>query len=177
MIKLYSTVFSAVLLSACAGLNIDPITVEKAQNAHQSGSKVEGYIVYQPMLVMEIAEKTICVSRAENGECMEFAIACGIGEPTTLPDYSKPYLLKSSSGFGKAGVEINIDEGWKLTSLKDNSDNTGFLDILAAVGGVELSNISPTFESKTGCSKAGIYRASFEKSEMTLTPLIQYYQP
>ncbi|WP_430415540.1 hypothetical protein [Marinobacter adhaerens] len=177
MIKFYFTVISAALLSACAGLSITPITVEQVQNAHQPGSEIEGYIVYQPMLVAEIGEKTICVSRAANGECEKFTLACGIGELKSLPDYSKPYLLKSSSGFGKAGVEINIEDGWKLTSLKDNSDNTGFLDVLAAIGGVELSSITPSFESGKGCSMAGIYRVSLENNVMKLKPLLQYYKP
>jgi len=43
-------------------------------------------------------------------------------------------LIDIKSGIGKAGADITIIDGWRLGSVKDNSDNTAMLGDLGESG-------------------------------------------
>ena len=124
--------------SGCASMKIAPLTQGKAGQAHENDSPVKsGYIVYAPMVLFEI-------KAGEHGGCV-------VGPTFTLPDYSKPYVIDSRSGFGKAGSEFTIADGWRLSTMKDSSDNSAFLAL--ATKSLELRP-----DVANSCGNAGVYR-------------------
>lgn len=114
MLKYICLVILLTLLAGCGGLEISSLTVDEAKNAHkpksESGKKVPGYIVYHPMIVVDVNKD------------------CKIGEPKTLPDYEKPFLLKLTQGIGKFSVDLKIEDGWRLDGIKAESDYTALLE-------------------------------------------------
>jgi len=118
------------LLAGCAGVSIDPISPTKSGAAHTDNGSVSGYLVYGPMIVMQIGESEVCTQRANDGKCTANKTLCTVGAPTALPDYSKPFAVNIRSGFGKAGVEVQIADGWRLSGVKDASDNTALLSFI-----------------------------------------------
>jgi hypothetical protein len=51
-----------------------------------------------------------------------------------LPDFSEEYSIKVRSGFGTAGVQIRLDQGWNLTQINQELDsNTD--EIIGALSG------------------------------------------
>lgn len=171
MKKLFIIVIAASL-TGCAGLDISSLSVDKANNAHKPNNGVKGYIVYHPMMVVEVGEKELCIARNDAGRCVKVKTVCGIGEPKTLPDYSKPYLLNPKSGFGKSGVEVKVVDGWRLGGINNESDNTALLSVLAAAGGIQA--LTAVDKITSGCTETGLYRLSFKNRSMKLTPLLKY---
>ena len=146
-------------ISGCAGLDIRPISKKQADQVHNIDNSMEGYIVYQPMVLVEVINKEICTNQ-KDGDCISVGNICGYGQVIYLPDYSKPYLVDSSNGFGKAGVDIQIKDGWMLAGLKDTSDNTALLNKI-------LPDVSTSKKSDTDtCEKPGLY--ILDKDKMTL---------
>lgn len=163
-----------VAMSGCAGLDITPISKTKADAAHQEGSdRMQGYIVYEPMVVVEVSE--VCVEKDDKGKCKDGSgTRCSAGTPFTLPDYSKPYLLNVRSGFGKAGVEVAITNGWQLGNIKDNSDNTAVLGFIEKALGFKSTAHFGAPSGQGKCSVPGLYRVTLEPSGMTLVPVKLY---
>ncbi len=160
-------------LSGCAGVDIRPISHEQALSAHQTGSTASGYIVYEPVVVVEVSQ--VCVTKDANGSCKDQETRCAAGMPFVLPDYSKPYLIDAKSGFGKAGVDITIVDGWRLSNVKDNSDNTAVLGMVGTLLGVIKS--TPTLaKSDKGekCKAPGLYRVTVDKDGVALTRMLVY---
>ncbi|MDE1460923.1 hypothetical protein [Spartinivicinus poritis] len=175
MFRMVSLIFIAFSVSGCAGLDIETLPTKVAGNAHKLKNVLKGYIVYHPMVVVEIGEKELCIAKNEKGQCIKVKTVCGIGEPKTLPDYSKPYLITPKSGFGKAGVDIKIEDGWRLGGIKDESDNTALLSVLAAAGGIETAvegSVSDTPVS--GCSQSGLYQVIPQEGEIKFAPIFKY---
>jgi hypothetical protein len=108
----------SMVLAGCAGLDIQPLTPQQAAAAH-AGAGPAGYIVYAPMTVVEISDRD----------------GCRAGAPFQLPDYARPYRLRSRSGLGRSGVDVSIADGWMLGGFKDSSDNGALLDAAGAVLG------------------------------------------
>lgn len=156
-------------LSACAGLDIKPIS-SGDEAASRSGQKnLSGYVVYQPMVVVEVTPKEIC-SKDNEGKCTtSLKIICSAGAPFTLPDLSKPFLVNVRSGFGKAGVDVAIANGWQLGNIKDNSDNTAILGAIK-----ELADIKIAVASEGTCKAPGLYRVNLTAKGVELTPLLVY---
>jgi len=160
-------------ISGCAGVDIKPITQEQAVSAHQAGSTASGYIVYEPIVVVEISQKDVCVAKDDKGNCKDQENRCAAGTPFVLPDYSKPYLVEVKSGFGKSGVDITITDGWRLGNLKDNSDNTAVLGTVEKLFG--LKSLALTEPAKDGnCKAPGLYRVTIDKAGVTLTRMLVY---
>lgn len=175
MLKNLSVSIAAVSLAGCAGLDIASLSIEAANDAHSQGKEVKGYIVYHPMVVVEVAEKELCVVKNEKGQCTNVKNVCGVGEPKVLPDYSKPYLLTPKSGLGKAGVDVKIEEGWRLGGIKGESDNTALLGVLAAAGGIGTSGQGPVSDAAiSGCSDSGLYQLKPLKGGIQLIPILKY---
>jgi len=175
---MYRSIFvasSLFILTGCAGLDISSLTVDDANKAHVNTGQVKGYIVYQPMIVVEISERELCLARNAAGKCTSVKTVCGIGDPKTMPDYSKPYLVNPKSGFGKAGVEVDIEDGWRLGKIKDESDNTELLSVLAEGAGIQSTeNLVPSNGDVTGCSQSGLYRLKLDEGKMNMDPIITY---
>ncbi|CAK0778521.1 conserved hypothetical protein [Gammaproteobacteria bacterium] len=149
-------------------------------NAHKTGNR-KGYIIYEPMVVVEVSKKELCDGiKNEKGECKgNIIITCSAGTPFILPDLLKPFLVDARSGFGKAGVEISITNGWQLGSLKDNSDNTAVLGMVKSIA----DNIKPqSLYAKSAhfktekCQAEGLYRVSLTTKGLDLTSLKSYVE-
>lgn len=122
MKSLFAVVVLSLFLSACAGISITPVKLGAGQDAHEVAKK--GYIVYTPAVLLPISSVPVCVDMRKDGKCAKQVYECAAGKPILVPNYSKPFTVEVKSGFGKAGTEINVTDGWLLGSLKDNSDNS-----------------------------------------------------
>ncbi len=144
-----------LVIAGCSGLEIKTLGPADVKNAHADEGKrpQPGYIVYGPMLLVMISEVETCLGKQkENGDCEgPVAKKCALSEPILFPDSSRPFLVRSKNGLGKAGVDVTILDGWRLGSFKDESDNTA---LLAAVEKLAIARNTP---SKTTC-KVGLYR-------------------
>lgn len=182
----------AISISGCAGLDITPISAVEEAAAHAGGNtRVKGYVIYQPMVVVEVTQKEVCKDKDEKGNCKgEPEVVCSAGTPFTLPDPARPFLLDARSGFGKTGVEVSITNGWQLGSIKDNSDNTAILGTLEKALGLKAANAPTGKASPEKCKASGLYRvtvrpkdittkivpatAELDTLEVELTPLLVY---
>lgn len=154
-----ATIALAALLSACAGVTLTPISKEDALHRHDPGGSAKGYTVYAPMLVVQIERVKKCLkTKPKSDECEgDPVLLCQIGEPKLFPDYSRPFVVDSKSGLGKAGTEIAITNGWMLSSVKDSSDNTALL--AAVIGGTFAQPWIASNEKEDGC-QTGVYQWS-----------------
>jgi hypothetical protein len=133
----------------CSGLDIKPISAQQDENAHNGEINLNGYIVYEPVIAVEVSTKDE---------------KCSVGSPFVLgPDYSKPFIINTRSGFGKAGVDVTIQNGWMLSAIKDNSDNTAVLGTIERLAMKEFKS-SPPVTAKNKCISEGIYRVILDNS-------------
>jgi hypothetical protein len=172
--RLVPLVLAGFVLSGCAGVSIKPIPVTAAQNAHDNPTNLSGYIVYHPMVVVEIGEREICVAKGSDGKCAKSELRCAVGQPFTLPDYTKPYLIDITSGLGKAGAEVEIVEGWRLGKVKDQSDNTGILAFIQKIAEAKVLTVEPGQPTTPACKRAGLYRVGTEAGKVKLEVLTLY---
>jgi len=165
----------AVSIAGCAGVDITPLSPAEEAASHAGGTSRKGYIVYEPMVVVEVSQKEVCGAPDDKGACKgATVVTCSAGTPFLLPDPSKPFLVNAQSGFGKAGVEIAITNGWQLGNIKDNSDNTALLGTLEKVLGLAGAR-SLTRESTVGkCKAPGLYRVDLGPAGVTLSLLLIY---
>ena len=160
---------STLGLAACSGLDIDPISPEEAMAVHQDDTAAKGYLVYHPMVVVEIKEATLCVAYNNDGKCTDVRAICTLGSVITLPDYSKPYLVSTTGGLGKVGIDIKIEDGWRLGGIKNEVDNTA---ALTAIKDIATPAFSPATKTVTkDCEKAGLYKVVLENNETKLVQL------
>lgn len=165
----------AVALTGCAGLEITTLQPAQVSDARGSAGKaLDGYVLYEPVVVIEVSVKDVCTAgRDDKGNCKAATVVqCSASIPFLLPDYSRPYLVRSKNGFGKAGVDITISDGWRLGGVKDNSDNTALLGTIEKLLGTSAVALRQSDE-KT-CKEPGLYRAILEKNELKLIPLKLY---
>lgn len=170
--KIFFVVFFLLAIVGCAGVSMKPISSTEAQALHAESNSKTGYVVYEPMVVVEVSEQIICGGKDAEGKCNDPKIRCAAGTPFLLPDYKKPYLIDSKSGFGKAGTEITIIDGWKLGSVKDSSDNSNILGLIGKLGGVDIAS-SKGNENKT-CTSAGLFKLSITSEKLELTRILPY---
>ena len=162
----------AIMLAACSGVEIRPISPALERESHQREGAASGYVVYGPMVLVEIALREVCVATNEKGACIEQEARCAAGAPFVLPDLSKPFLVDVRNGFGKAGVDLAIADGWRLSGLKADSDNTA---ILGAIEKIALARMTDDPTKRRGaCAKAGIYRLDLDGRDVRLVPFFAY---
>ena len=142
----------------CAGVDIKPISGQDAIDIHKSNSVQRGYVVYEQIVVVEVSKKEVCIKEGTGNKC---EMKCTAGTPFVLPDYSKPYLINLKSGFGKAGSDVTINDGWRLGNVKDNSDNTAILGNIMTLA-TKMAIRSPSKDNNK-CAE-GLYRVHFEES-------------
>lgn len=156
-----SAISAALLLSACAGVDVTPISPTLRAGLHGSADAEKfanrGYVVYEPMLLVSVAPGKKCLGQAKDGKCLGTSQdVCEISEPKLLPNYNRPYLVKSRSGFGKAGTQIDIKDGWMLSSIKDESDNSAILAALLGKEKLAASAMGGEAAPVPGCA-IGVY--------------------
>jgi len=155
MQRILAVLIALAALAGCAGLDIRPLTPEQAAAAHAGGGQ-QGYIVYAPMTVIELGDKD----------------GCRVGAPFQLPDYSRPYLVRSRAGLGRSGVDVSISNGWMLGGIKDTSDNGVLLDAAASVLRARSAGGG---EGAPACRAPGLYRLVRDaEGRMQFEPLRLY---
>jgi hypothetical protein len=165
-------VAGACALAGCSGVEIRPISPDLEREAHQRDGAASGYVVYGPMVVVEIALREVCVAKNDRGACVEQEARCAAGAPFVLPDLAKPFLVDVKNGFGKAGVDLAIGDGWRLGSLKADSDNTA---VLGAIEKLALARTGEAAARKAGaCRASGLYRVEVDANGAKLAPLLMY---
>lgn len=164
----------ALAMCGCASLDIRPIAVSSLESGQRE--KLSGYIVYEPVVAVEISKKDECIKKDSKGNCLTHEISCSAGAPFLLPDYTKPYVIDTKSGFGKAGADITIVDGWRLGNIKDSSDNTAILGSIEKI----LGSGRPVLDSKQSnnqqgdCKASGLYRVTIDKDIVKLTSMFSY---
>ena len=148
-------------LAGCSGFDIKPISADEAKNAHAAHTIGDGYVIYAPVVVVEIGSRRACLRKDSKGNCEEEEIRCVAGTPFVLPDRSKPYLINFRSGFAKAGVDVAIADGWRLNGVKDAADNQSVLGVIGKLAaGVSLApaKAGEGDNAVDGECKPGLYR-------------------
>lgn len=162
---------AALVVAGCAGVDVRPIDSHQAESAHEAGGDLRGYIVYAPLVVVEVSRQESCVGKDDKGRCVP-GVQCVAGKPFLLPDYSRPYLIDARAGLGRAGLDVTIADGWRLGSLKDSSDNG---DLLGALGRIVTRGGAAAAGSAAGeCRAAGLYRISTGPEGLQLSKLLVY---
>ena len=162
-------------LCGCAGVGITPISKQDAIDIHKPNAGKSGYVVYEPMVVVEVNKKEVCVEKDNADKCTKKETTCAAGTPFVLPDYSKPYLIDVKSGLGKAGTDVTIIDGWRLGNVKDNSDNSAILGNLVTLA----TKMAFRGQQDDRKCKEGLYRVTIDnsvddKSALKLTELLIY---
>ncbi len=174
MMKKFGLVVLIASLAGCGGVEISSLSDEEAEKAHQSGHKIPGYIVYHPMIVVEVKEIIEKEVETEDSIIREYGKIkeCVVGKPQTLPDYEKPFLLRLKPGIGKSSVDLKIEDGWRLDGIKTESDNTALLQVLQKIV-TQGASVSLMPSDGTCELKPGLYRLSLEKGsvELKLKPI------
>lgn len=170
MRRLLIALTAPAALVGCAGLEIETLTPEQVAQARTSpGNALKGYVVYEPLVVVDISVKEVCLAGKAGDNCKAALVEqCTASIPFSLPDYSKPYLVRSKNGFGKAGVDIAIGDGWRLGSIKDSSDNTAVLSTVEKLLGLASTNAG---SKGPRCPQPGLYRVSTDKGGFSLSPI------
>jgi hypothetical protein len=119
----------AVFLSGCAWYNIKPINASEAD--WKSASPKNGYIFYQPELYFMVTIPADANSNGSAGGATKPKQTVTVA-PVYLPNIQKPYRLTTHNILGKADFEFQFENGWKLTSLCDKSDNSTVAAALAS---------------------------------------------
>lgn len=165
----------AASITGCAGLDITPISPADEAAAHSGATNIKGYIIYEPMVVVEVSQKELCSDKDDKGNCkVATTITCSAGAPFILPDTSKPFLINVRSGFGKTGVDVAITNGWQLGNIKDNSDNTALLGTVEKILGLGLTKSIAREPSAGKCKAPGLYRVNHTPTGVALSPLLVY---
>jgi hypothetical protein len=173
--RLLLSLFLPVSLCACAGVDVTPLTAVQAQHMHAGGQAPAGYVVYAPMVVVEVTQQEVCVAKDDKGHCQAQETRCVAGKPFSLPDETRPYLVSLRSGLGKAGSQIEITDGWMLGGLRDAADGTASLGLVQKLLSLRMAEgAAGAAGGGHACAAAGLYRASLQGAQVTLQPLLLY---
>jgi len=170
--RLAGVVYGTVLaLAGCAGVQISPTTPASADAAHASPGAPDGYVVYEPMLVVQVAREVVCAGK-NKGNCAEPQVRCTISEPAKWPDYDRPYRVNIRPGLGKTSVDLEIRDGWMLGQVKDQTDNTilwNTFSSLATAAIKKLHNVDVKPPQTCFGVAPGLYR--LDRKSRRLVPL------
>jgi hypothetical protein len=100
--------FIAMLFCGCAGYSIQ----ENGQGAGYDVFQPEPYLKGEPVVFEEGTHRVVTY---------KFTVVW-------LPNYGKRYRVRSWSGLGKADFQFTFAEGWQLTAIHDQGDNSKVLD-------------------------------------------------
>jgi hypothetical protein len=106
--RLFVLLVATSCAAGCAGYKIE------------KGGDGCGYDVYRPEPYVRM--KPMSVAAADNKHL--FYYDCEI---IWLPNYNERYRVSSWAGLGKANFQATFSEGWRLTQIHDQSDNSEIL--------------------------------------------------
>lgn len=110
----------SLTLCSCATYTIRPISKEQTKWPLSKDVKADkGYIFYQPELYF-----VLTITKDDKGTTAK-------AEPIYLPNYEKPYRVTTFNFLAKADFTFAFENGWKLTSIADKSDNSTVANTLA----------------------------------------------
>jgi hypothetical protein len=110
----------------------------------QEGGTGTGYDVYRPEPYLH--GKPVAIETA-SGKTIAYQF-----DVVWLPNYSKRYRVRSWAGLGRANFTFTFTDGWKLTQMNDQSDNT---NVLTAVTDLAKHLLPPNpFSLKAGVTDA-----------------------
>lgn len=112
-VLILASLLAVVTANGCAGYKITP-----------AGTGL-GYDVYRP-------QPYILVTFEETKADKETKVEAK-GTLLWLPDMTARYRVKTWNHFGKADFEFKFDDGWRLSSVADKSDNTAIAKELIGV--------------------------------------------
>jgi hypothetical protein len=79
-----------------------------------------------------------------------------------LPDYSQPYRIDTWNFLGQGHFKFTIEDGWRLTGIDADSDNTG---IAAKLLDVVKGSLKPeTIALSSGGAKPQLFKIEFDSS-------------
>lgn len=164
--RLIALACAMAVLTGCGGLKIKPLTKEQAEALHMKADPSNGYVVYAPMLVVEVTRGKRCMGDLNpNGECPTNTLSetCLMSAPKLFPDYDKPFLVNIEPGFGKATIDVSIADGWRLASVHSETDNTEVVKYLMGALGAKAPALAQNLKEKTSggetvACKTGIFR-------------------
>jgi hypothetical protein len=154
---IYILLIILLLLMSCA--SIKSITPEEALNAHTKLHSVDGYIVFHPLVVVEVSEN------------------CIAAKSFLLPNYNRPFLVTIRAPFIGSPGSMVVEDGWRLSNLGGSTGTAAALGALIAGTGGRLllgkEDIDDTLGKKTIC-KPGLYRMDITDKGVRFIPLLQY---
>jgi hypothetical protein len=110
----------AWLTGGCAWYKIQPVSANSLNSWGKTNALSEGYIFYQPELYFAATIVTDSAGKKN------ITVA-----PLWLPNYQKPYRLTTHNFLAKADFAFNFENGWKLTQIADQGDNSTMANTLA----------------------------------------------
>jgi len=147
-----STLFLvSVLVSGCAGVTV-------VQCAGQAcGDNVEGLRFYRPQHYLLV---TVVLDEAKNPVSNDFKII-------VLPDRTKEYVIRQTSGFGTVSITPTLTDGWNLTSLATSVD-TKISEFITALAGAGILGAAETnllrIEQMPKLAEAGLYKLIWDSN-------------
>ncbi len=102
------------LAGGCAGYKIE------------EGGTGCGYDVYAPEPYLQGTPKVVDTADGKKIPVYEFTLIW-------LPNYKKRYRVHSWAGLGKMEFTATFENGWKLTTYKETSDNTNIMTALTTL--------------------------------------------
>lgn len=145
--KTISAMLFAIALSGCGGIVIKPAATDWRSSA--VSKEDEGYLVYEPRVVVKVELSYRCPEPGEGGACNgEPVLGCAVGDPFVVPDYNKPYVVRFKRGFAGSESSLKFASGWLLSEATSATDNTALFDLLGAAAAAAAAD--------DGC-KPGLY--------------------
>jgi hypothetical protein len=116
-----------LMTGGCAWYSITPIPKADVDN-WASGHPKNGYVIYQPELYFAASITGTPTTNADKSTQVKQDVTV---TPIYLPNPAKAYRVSTHNILGKADFTFNFENGWKLTSIADKSDNTTIANTLA----------------------------------------------
>ena len=114
---------AACLTGGCAWYDIQPISADSLNGWGKTNALPEGYIFYQPELYFSATIVT-----ESTGSTTKQTVTV---TPVWLPNCQKPYRVTTHNFLAKADFTFNFENGWKLTQIADQGDNSTVANTLA----------------------------------------------
>jgi hypothetical protein len=135
----------AIALSGCAGLQID--------NFSNGQIPDNGYIVYRPVQYIVVAN-----TYDDEGKISGQSISS-----LALPNPNEGSAISLQRGFGVGSIELAVEDGWRLSTLNAETENTQIGDFITALNGLRASGRASTNGSSAGLTP-GIYRVHYDSN-------------
>lgn len=118
---------AALLTGGCAYYKIQPIPPASLEAWSKTNGLPDGYIFYQPELYFSATILTEAAKAGSSGQPRQTVTVT----PLYLPNYQKPFRVTTRNFLAKSDFSFNFENGWKLTQISDQVDNSTLANTLA----------------------------------------------